>query len=85
MHWPKVAPRTATPVDTVTTSVIPGIALTAARLATDRTVPLIVGGRQTIVGMAFGTCMSIANFFWPVTAAKASTRPSGVPTSFICD
>lgn len=39
MHWPKVAARTATPVDTIATSVTPGIACTAARFRTPRTVP----------------------------------------------
>ena len=33
---------------------------TAAALLTDSTVPLIVGGRRTIVGLASGTCRSIA-------------------------
>ncbi len=41
--------------------------------------PLSVGGRQTIVGSAPGTCRSIANFFRPVTAARASSRLRGVP------
>ena len=52
MHCPKVRPRTATPVEIVTTSVMPGILSTWARLLTRFTVPLIVGGRHTIVGSA---------------------------------
>lgn len=79
MHWPKVRPRTATPVETVTTSVTPGMARTSARLATERTVPLMVGGRQTMVGRASGTWRSIANFLRPVTASRASTRRCPVP------
>ena len=82
MHWPNVWARTATPPATycvcgmITTSVTPGIALTAARLRTARRVPLIVGGRQTIVGSAPGTSRSIANCLWPVTMSWASTRPA---------
>ena len=85
MHWPKVWPRTATPVEMTATSVIPGIALTAARFATDRTVPLIVGGRQTIVGSALGTARSIVNVLRPVTASSASIRFCGVPISANAD
>ena len=79
MHWPKVRARTATPVEIVTTSVTPGIVRTSSALATERTVPLMVGGRQTIVGSASGTWRSIVNFLRPVTAARASTRLRGVP------
>jgi hypothetical protein len=81
MHCPNVAPRTATPVDTIATSVMPGMASTADRLLTDRTVPLMVGGRHVIVGIAPGTSRSIANFLRPVTAASASMRLCGVPTT----
>ena len=59
----------------------PGIALTWSRLATLCTLPLIVGGRQTMVGSALGTSRSSANCFCPVTAARASMRRCGVPTS----
>ncbi len=55
MHCPNVAPRTATPVETIATSVMPGMALTAARFDTDFGVPLIVGARRTMVGSALGT------------------------------
>ena len=61
-------------METTATSVMPGIARTSAALRTDRTVPLIVGGRHTIVGSAPGTSRSMANFLRPVTAARASTR-----------
>ncbi len=60
MHWPKVSARTATPPGTncvcgmIATSVTPAIALTWARLVTATALPLIVGGRHTIVGSAFG-------------------------------
>lgn len=79
MHWPKVRPRTATPVETGTASVMPGIARTSARFSTERTVPLIVGGRHTIVGSASGTRRSIANVLRPVTASSASILPRPVP------
>lgn len=55
MHWPNVSPRTATPCLTVTTSVMPGMFLTASAFATETTVPLTVGGLRTIVGLASGT------------------------------
>ena len=45
------------------------------------TVPLIVGGRQTIVGSAPGTSRSIANCLRPVTMSSASIRFCGVPTT----
>ena len=54
-------------------------------LATDRTVPLIVGGRQTMVGRASGTSRSMANFLRPVTMSSASTRPRGVPMTVNSD
>jgi hypothetical protein len=79
MHCPKVLARTATPVEMITTSVTPGMALTAARLPADCTVPLIVGGRHTIVGNALATFTSIANLLRPVTMSRASTRPRAVP------
>ncbi len=80
MHWPKVRPRTATPVETATTSVMPGIAFDRGQvLHRRRTVPLIVGGRQTMVGSAPGTSRSIANFLRPVTTSRASIRLRGVP------
>ena len=79
MHWPNVSPRTATPVETTATSVMPGIASTSAWLRTALGLPLIVGGRQTIVGLASGTSRSRAYFFLPVTALRASSRRCGVP------
>ena len=91
MHWPNVLPRTATPPATklvwgmIATSVIPGIAWTAARLRTALRLPLIVGGRHSIVGSAPGTSRSIANCLRPVTASSASIRRCGVPTSLSCD
>jgi hypothetical protein len=69
----------------IATSVIPGIALTAARLRTPRAEPLIVGGRQTIVGLAPATSRSIANRLRPVTMSRASTRRWGVPTTRNCE
>ena len=74
MHCPKVLARTATPVEIVTTWVTPGIFRTAPRLRTALTLPLSVGGRQTIVGLAPLTVRSMANFFLPVTASRASVR-----------
>ena len=47
--------------------------------------PLIVGGRQTIVGLAFGTSSSIAKRLRPVTMSSASTRFCGVPTTRNCE
>ena len=91
MHCPNVSPRTATPPATLrvcgmsATSVIPGMALTCARFLTERGVPLIVGGRQTIVGLAFGTSSSIAKRLRPVTMSSASTRFCGVPTTRNCE
>lgn len=79
MHWPKVSARTATPVSIGTTSVTPGMAVTSARLATAPGLPLMVGGRQTMVGFAPGTSRSIANFLRPVTASRASIRSWGRP------
>ena len=75
MHWPKVAARTATPVEITATSVTPGMARISPRLATEPTLPLIVGGRHTMVGMASGTFRSSVNRLRPVTAARASIRP----------
>ena len=86
MHCPNVAARTATPparivCAMIATSVTPGIALTAAAFWTDARVPLIVGGRQTIVGSASGTSRSIANFLLAghglerVDRAAAGCRP----------
>ena len=80
MHCPNVSPRTATPPATyrvcamIATSVMPGMALTWARFRTAWAVPLIVGGRQTIAGLAFGTFSSIAKRLRPVTMSSASTR-----------
>ena len=58
MHWPNVRARTATPVATMATSVTPGIARTSSSLPIDTGTPLMVGGRQTIVGRASGTWRS---------------------------
>ena len=69
MHCPNVLPRTATPPATyvvcpmIATSVMPGMRLTSAALRMPSALPLIVGARQTIVGSASGTSMSIANCF----------------------
>ena len=79
MHCPNVLARTATPVVIVARSVTPGIRLTLAALLIDRTVPLIVGARHTMVGQASGMSRSVANSFWPVMASSASTRPCGLP------
>ena len=71
MHCPNVCARTATPPGTnfvcgmIATSVTPGIAFTCAALLTLSAVPLIVGGRHTIVGSAPGTSRSIANCLRP--------------------
>lgn len=56
--WPKVSDITATPVGTTARSLMPGIARTAASLVTFFTVPLIVGGRRTITGIAPGMSRS---------------------------
>lgn len=85
MHCPNVSPHTATPVGITTTSVIPGIANTSAAFRTPRAVPLIVGGLQTIAVLAPGMGRSRANFFSPVTAARASTRVRGVPMMPNCE
>ena len=81
MHWPKVRARTATPVLTVTTWVTPGIRSTSRRLRTRTGVPLRVGARHTIVGSAPLTCRSVVKSLRPVTAATASTRLVGRPTT----
>src|SRR3954465_12143269 len=78
-HWPNVRARTATPVEMTPTCVTPGIDRTCEMLLTHLTVPLIVGGRHTIVGSAPGTWWSIVNFLRPVTASRASTRLYGLP------
>jgi len=65
--------------------ITPGIARTAAALLTASTVPWMVGGRRTMVGMAPGTTVSSVNFFWPVTMARASSRPARLPTTLYCD
>lgn len=85
MHWPKVSPLIATPWVIPTTSVIPGIARSAARLLIERSVPLIVGGLATMVGFAFGICRSIANCLRPVTMSWASTRLRGFPITLNSD
>lgn len=85
MHCPKVRPRTATPVETTATSVMPGMACTAATFCTETTVPLIVGGRQIIAGIAPATLTSIANCLRPVTASRASIRFCGVPMTLKAD
>ena len=91
MHCPNVVARTATPPGTncvcgmIATSVTPSIAMTCASFRTASAVPLIVGGRQTIVGSAPGTSRSIANCFVPVTISSASIRGCGVPTSVCCE
>ena len=79
MHCPKVSPRTATPVGTSATSVMPGIAATAAWLRIAFGLPFSVGARQIIVGLASGTSRSRVYCFVPVTAARASSRFCGVP------
>ena len=61
------------------TSVMPGMARIALALFSDTTVPLMVGGRTTMVGSAPGTCRSMANCFCPVTMSSASMRFCGVP------
>ena len=85
MHWPNVSPRTAMPLAMGTTSVMPGIALTASRLLTLPTLPLIVGGRQTMQGLASGTWRSWVNCLRPVTMSRASTRLVGFPTRVKAD
>ncbi len=80
MACPKVSATTATPVGTVTTCRTPGMARTAARLVTVRTVPPRVGGRRTTQGLAPGTSRSRVYCRAPVTMARASTRPVGLPT-----
>ena len=58
------------------TSVTPGIALTSVAVGdAPARVPLIVGGRQTIVGSALGTSRSIANCLLPVTAVEGVDAP----------
>src|SRR5690625_7735864 len=79
MHWPKVCARTATPVSIAATSVTPGIANTAEVFCTFCTEPLIVGGRQIMVGLASLISRSIAYFFRPVTARSTERRFCGVP------
>ena len=59
--------------------------MTCASFRIASAVPLIVGGRQTIVGIAPGTSRSIANCFVPVTISSASIRGCGVPTSVCCE
>ena len=81
MHCPKVLARTATPVGMIPTWVTPGIFSTSALFLIESGVPLSSGARQTIVGSASGTSRSIANFFLPVTASRASTRRCGLPTT----
>ena len=80
MHCPNVSPRTAMPEAIGTTSVMPGIARTSLRLWTVSALPLIVGGRQTMQGLASATLRSKANCLRPVTASRASTRLVGFPT-----
>ena len=58
---------------------MPGIASTAAWLRTALGLPLSVGARQIIVGLASGTWRSRVYVFLPVTALRASSRPCGVP------
>ncbi len=70
---------------TITTSVTPGIAWTLAWLRTDSALPLMVGGRHSIVGSAPGTLRSIANCLAPVTMSCPSIRLCGVPTIVCCD
>ena len=79
MHCPNVAARIATPCGSTATSVTPGMARTADLLFTETTVPLIVGGRATIVGSAPGTRRSMANCLRPVTMSAASIRLCAVP------
>ena len=81
MHWPKVFARTATPKLTCATWVTPGIRRTLPLLRTRTGVPLSVGARQTMVGRAPLTFRSVVKSFRPVTAARASTRLVGVPTT----
>ena len=68
-------------MSTTATSVTPGIASTALRLRRARGDPFSVGGRHTMVGSASGTSRSVVKSFAPVTAARASTRLVGVPTT----
>lgn len=90
MHWPKVSAITATPVGICAAPMTPGMAPTAAAFCTDLTVPLMVGGRRTMVGM--GTtpprsagARSRVYFLAPVTISRASTRFWGVPMRVYCD
>ncbi len=63
---PNVSATTATPVGTTPIASTPGIFFAAA-LSTDFTVPLIVGGRRTTVGIASGTSWSSVYLNSPVT------------------
>src|SRR5205814_6975701 len=91
--WPNVSAITATPgglgtitppAGMTTTSITPGIALTAPRLLTLTTVPLICVGMRSTVGLASGTAWSIVNFFLPVMMLSASRRPAAWPTTWYC-
>ena len=81
MHWPKVRARTAMPREVLATCVTPSMRRILARFSSRRGVPLSVGGRQTMVGSAPSTRRSIEKSFWPVTAARASSRSYGWPTT----
>jgi hypothetical protein len=76
---PKVRARTATPVETTSTSVTPGMSRTSSRFRTRSGVPFRSGARQMTVGSASGTFRSVANFFRPVTIARASVLFCGLP------
>ena len=60
--------------------------MTSARLLIFLGLPLIVGGRATIVGLASGTTSrSIANCLRPVTMSSASIRFCAVPSTVNAD
>ena len=78
--WPNVSATTATPVLITAMSRTPGMARTSSRLLTFLTVPLIVGGRRTIAGVAPLMSRSRVYLKEPVTISRASTRRCDVPT-----
>ena len=79
MHWPNVSPRTATPLAMGTTSVMPGIAWTTSRLLTLPTLPLIVGGRQTMQGLASGTSKVQGELLAAGHDVQGVDPPGGLP------
>ena len=76
---------TTPPPGSTHTPITPGMALMVPKLLTRTTVPMMVGGRRTMVGLALGTGMSIVNCFLPVTMARASMRPALLPTTLYCE